>query len=243
MSFFGKNRSEQIFAADKLVQNVSTVYNIFNSIIVGIGFVVLGIMFYRTAGIPIIGILLIVAGIGFPVLALRQRRQVMSALSGNVAAPVTNPIVVPQDETVVGYVSGVMAVGLKAATLVIGAAGPMAAPENAIVRTNKNVWFVYVPLPGSDVFAGGGNMAMYNFMLAQKDIESGLNTLLAQGLSALVNTSKKNFGLPLTLLKSVNFNMMKNVVFTDVNGNKYTYGVPTEGQERVRELFKDYIAA
>jgi hypothetical protein len=247
-NFLNQNRSDQIYKVEQLGTNISTGYSLFKAVQGAIGFVIFGLFFIIFVKIYWLGLLSIIVGVALPFLSYANRKREMASLATSQAKAEatqtpTTAVVVPADETVVDHVAGVMATGMRAATLVIGSAGARSAPENCIILTNKNIWFVYVPLPGANVITEHTDMAGADWLLAQKDIESKFQSLFSEGgLSALVNTNVKNFSIPLNELNQVSFSMMGNIVFTNMGGKEFTYGVrQAEDRERLKQLFASYL--
>ncbi len=247
--FLSKQRSVQTYQIEKTVTNVSSAYSVYKSFFGAVLGVAIGLFFFFVGGVKLIGAGIVLVSILIPVGTIWNRRRMMNAFNNSRTGVSTTTAVnnsVALDETIVDYVAGVMATGMRAGTLTIGGAGLLKAPENAIVLTDKNIWFIYIPVPGGDAAIGEGlGVQQLNWMFSYNDLQNKFKKILnTGGLQALVNTHPTNFSIPLNNLAKVETNMMGNLVFIDKQGKKYPYGVrKSEDKEKLKSLFKNYMQA
>jgi hypothetical protein len=243
--FLKQDRSGQIYQAEKTVANVRSAYGIFRSFIGGVVFFALGLFFFLIAKITLIGLGLMLFGILIPFLSIWNRSREMSALKG-AYTPAPVQAAVPADEVIIDHIAGVSATGMYAATFVLGGGGAMRAPQNCIVLTNKNVWFIYVPMPGGDVITEHTNVAEMNAMFSKADVEAGFQKLVSQGgLGALIGTHPTNSSIALSDLKT-STGTFTGFVFTDKKSGKDVsfasmLDMHQEAAEKFKALFAPYM--
>jgi hypothetical protein len=240
-----------MFGAQRAITNVSTAYGIWSGVQALLLCSILGLVVIFLMKLVLIGVGIIAFGVMFFTVSIASRKKamkMMDASAEHAANPVQTNNAIPADEVMVDYVVGVLAVGMRAASF--GTFGGVTAshPENAIILTNKNVRFVYVPIAGGEVLSAPASDVLnvvtgVGSLFVQGDIEEKLKSILSTGgLPALANTDAKNFAIPLENLSEVKFNILGNAVFVDTAGKEYSYGLSkAENKEKIQRFFANYI--
>jgi hypothetical protein len=125
-----------------------------------------------------------------------------------------------------------------------GGTGEINHPENAIIITDKNIIFIYVPIAGGGNILGGLDVAEQTFYLpmVREEIRNKANALVAQKtIPQIYESYGKNFVIPFTNFSQVEFgDLRRNIVFITKDNKKHSYQV--SGQEefiKLKQIFQN----
>lgn len=99
-------------------------------------------------------------------------------------------------------------------------------PENAMIITNKRVYFVTVPVDGANTMVSGTDIGMWQWILSSNDIKNKINEMLEKGeLNNLLNSSDANHFIELGNSKiSSGTNLTQKICFKGSSG-KLCYSI------------------
>lgn len=234
--FLDQSRTEKIGTVIQVGTRVSSGYELIRTIFNGLIFCLLGIFVFLFFN-KWIGLGLILMGVVIPIAKYKNRKKEMSLLYRTVT-PLDISQINTDGEEVKSIIVGVMGVGIGAMTITLGGGGELKRPENTIILTNKNIWFIYIPLQGTGIVTetAGDSATAFDFMFGKSDLQNKVNEIYDKtGIRGLIATSASNYAVALADLQSVELDALKQVLFTTINGQKFKYGIWKE-EDRQRLL-------
>ena len=123
-------------------------------------------------------------------------------------------------------IGGIMRTGLGIRGYEILGRGKNLMPENAMIITNKRVYFVTVPVAGAETMVSGTDVGMWQWVLSSKDIKNKLNNMIEKGeLNNLLNSSDANYFVELDNSEiSAGTNLTQKICFK-ANSKKVCYSI------------------
>jgi hypothetical protein len=144
-----------------------------------------------------------------------------------VARGIESQVVVGTDETILSMATGIEHTGWRSESLGVC---EIKYPHNAVIVTDKNLFLLFVPLPGADVTVEGTDMGRYYFTFGKKKIEAKLQEMLStMSLEQIVNSDQRNMVFPRTDLQPLKtpweFGFLKctTLKFAAKSGEKHAY--------------------
>jgi len=145
-------------------------------------------------------------------------------------------------DKITAAVVGLMKAGGSVRGVEILGAGKIRNPENALIVTDRNLIFLYVPILGGDRTIAGADTGMMNWLFAKGAIEKKLREMLAAMSLNSIFESCQGFHIPLgSLAKFERGGIKQGIAFVTKDGKKYSYSIRDKGDiERLGKIFSSY---
>ena len=248
----GGQEGEVINKAFQTGEKVSLAWSVMQGAITAV-IVVPAVIYFIAHGLPVyIGLGIILVVVGGAVLSIVVKKRQLAALSGSgsspkYAPPSALPAIRPApDEKIVAAIGGILRTGKGLRDVQVLGAGAIRHPENAMVVTDKNIFLLYIPLPGADVATGDVDMGQIDWFAASGEITAKLNAALASApLDSTVGSDPRNYGLSLADLANVKFtDWERKISFVMKDGREYSYGIREKNDyENLKSIFNQPSSA
>ena len=142
-------------------------------------------------------------------------------------------------EKLIGYASGIMRSGWRGGFAVLGS-GQIKSTENALIVTDKQIYFITVPMEGAGKIVSGTDISTVQWMLSQEKIKTTLENLInSHDLQGVFDLVVVNSSLPRQNIESVEPNGTLTITFKTKDGQKLVYNfLKKEEYEKARGLLK-----
>ena len=143
------------------------------------------------------------------------------------------------DEVLIESIPGILRVLASGGTEFLGK-GEVRHPENALLITNKAIWVLTVPLPGSGQMVAGTNISTWQWQTGYEDIRKGLEDLVAsQPLDELLRKNRGKMLMRWEEIQTVDAQPSKHRLYlTRRDGVKFRYSLrQREDVERAKRVF------
>lgn len=165
-------------------------------------------------GIGIATILLVLG-----IVSLARIRKIVSS-----ATTIQSPKVqLGPGEKLIGYASGIMRSGWRGGFAILGS-GQIKSTENALIVTDKQIYFITVPMEGAGKIISGTDISTVQWMLSQEKIKTTLENLInSHDLQGVLDSVVVNATLPRQSIESVEPNGTLTITFKTKNNQKLVY--------------------
>lgn len=154
-------------------------YKLYRALEVSILLIGLGILIYFL-GLPwVLGAFMILVALFMPVLQVIELKRIASVDVRRPDGGEEERVEIGDGEILLESLPGIMRYGWKSGGHEIMGKGKSIAPENALLITNKAIWVLTVPLPGSGQVVAGTNISVWQWQTAYQDIRQGLEYLVS----------------------------------------------------------------
>lgn len=220
-SFESKKITNTIKTGGSFVNLASLTKGAFGSVI----FILVFVYFMSWGLPPVIGISFITFIVLLNVIGLFYTKRVIET-NTDVEVRTKDRIDLYTNEQINLIIGGIMRTGLGIRGYEILGRGKNLTPENAMIITNKRVYFVTVPVAGAETMVSGTDIGMWQWVLSSKDIKNKLDDMVEKGeLSNLLNSSDANYFVDLDNSEiSAGTNLTQKICFK-ANSKKICYSI------------------
>jgi hypothetical protein len=156
------------------------------------------------------------------------------------------------NEKIRDYIAGIMSVSddfnLKLRARGVLGVGEVIDSENAMIITDKRIIFITVPLPGADKIIGSVDIPMWQFLLAEEDVESKTKEIVSSlPLKDIISQHSNDFWIDFEQIKKVRIQKSSKIFsglvkFITNENKKYVYALnDKKALEKIERIFKKYI--
>ena len=152
------------------------------------------------------------------------------------------------DEKIISYIAGILRLGGPFRTFAYLGTANIRTPENVLLKTNKRVCFVAVPMPAGDKIIATGrinvDVPFLQWLAAKKEIENKTKEIISKMTAEeIMQIHPNNYSLNLNEIKGIKIaDSSQKLTFLTKEGKKYNYGVrDKENCEKAKKLFADLI--
>ena len=146
------------------------------------------------------------------------------------------------NEKVEGFIAGIMPTGFGLYGTEFLGVGKVKRTENALIKTNKRVLIITVPMTGSDKIIAGVALPIMQIAFNKKGIENKLKEMLfSLSLEKILEMNPRNFEIGLSEIKEVKINKFFKWITFIAGGKKYKYGMRSKKDfEKAKEMFNGF---
>jgi len=163
-----------------------------------------------------LGIALILLVLGVVSLARTQKIVSTTAIQSQKAQ-------LDPDEKIIGYASGIMRSSWRGGFAILGS-GQIKSTENALIATDKRIYFITVPMEGAGKIVSGTDISTVQWMLSQGKIKTTLENLInSRDLQGVLDSVVINATLPRQNIEAIEPNGTLTIAFRTKDGEKLVY--------------------
>ena len=188
----------------------------------------------------IFGAIFMLIALIIPLIQLIEVRRIASVDIMDLDQTGREPLALESDEVLFDSIPGILRYGTKSGGYEIMGKGKTRSPENALLITNKAIWVLTVPLPGSGQLVAGTDISVWQWQTGYEDIRKGLESLVTT--LPLDQVLQQNRGKRLMawgeIRQAEGQPHRLALILTGADGQKYRYAFRQEEDfEKVRQIF------
>lgn len=207
----------------------------FSLLLMGLG------LFSFFLNIPwMLGAFFLLIALVVPFIQMVEVRRIASVDVTKVDTGRGGPLALEADEILLDRIPGILRYGIKSGGYEVMGKGKASTPENALLITNKAIWVLTVPLPGSGQIVAGTDISVWQWQTAYEDIRKGLESLVASlPLDQVLQQNRGKRLMGWGEIRSVEGKTQRlALILVGEDGKKYSYAFrQTEDFEKVKRIF------
>lgn len=170
--------------AGKLAHSVQRVgegrarYRLYRAFELSLLLIGLGIFSFFLAIPWVLGAFFILIALFIPFIQIVEVRRIASVNIMDLDRAGREELALESDEVLLDSIPGILRYGAKSGGYEIMGKGKTRSPENALLITNKAIWVLTVPLPGSGQLVAGTDISVWQWQTGYDDIRKGLESLV-----------------------------------------------------------------
>ena len=232
--------------AGKLAHSVQRVgegrarYRLYRAFELSLLLIGLGLFSFFLAIPWVLGAFFMLIALVIPLIQMVEVRRIASVNIMDLDQAGREELALESDEVLLDSVPGILRFGAKSGGYEIMGKGKTRSPENALLITNKAIWVLTVPLPGSGQLVAGTDISVWQWQTGYEDIRKGLESLVMT--LPLDQVLQQNRGKRLMAWEEIRQAEGQPhrlaLILVGVHGQKYRYAFRQEEDfEKVRQIF------